>query len=230
MKDNVKKITIIAGVMVGLIAILAIVAAILNQKALEIVNFDQVDSSLGGKERNELENHIYQALKNGGIVKDGDGGIKELIRNSSYSETEADGVTNYDFLVDMDEPKMTYKVDFALVDGEGFYESPIIECPETSLMKFPEVNCIGGRTSTMSVTIGKHLPYYFHLDSGEFVTVTYEYTTEQLNNLNVRVSSCGDETIVDTVRTEIEEWIRSLGYEPERYNINIPEYCDGSAN
>ena len=228
--NNVKKITIIAGVIVGFVSLLAIVAAIFGQKQLEIVNFDQVESSLSGKERDELENYVYQTLKNGKIIEENESGIKATIRGSSYVEKKEDDVTQYDFLVDIDDKKMTYQVDFAMVDGQGFYESPIIECPEPSSMKYPETNCVGGRTSTMSVTLGKYLPYYFHLDSGQFVTVTTSYSEDNPNNLNVRVSSCGDEEIINEVRKDVEDWILELGYEPERYNINIPAYCDGAAD
>ena len=228
--NRVQRITIIDGVVVGLVAILAIMSVIFGQKKLEIVNFDQIENNLSGKEKEKIEESVYLTLINANVVEDNKSGIKAMIRNSSYSEKRDGDMTQYSFLVDMDEPRMTYQLSFALVDGKGFYEAPIVECPEPTLMKYPEEDCSGGRTSTMSVTLGKYLPYYFHLDSGQFVTVTSVYSVEEPNNLNVRVSSCGDKSVIDKTRAEIEAWILELGYEPERYKISIPEYCDGSAN
>ena len=47
--------------------------------------------------------------------------------------------------------------------------------------------------------------------------------------LNVRVSSCGNTEIMNNARTEVEKWIKSLDYEPDDYEIKVPEFCDGEA-
>ena len=111
--------------------------------------------------------------------------------------------------------------------GQGFYESPVVDCSAPGLMKYPGTYCKSEKTSTMTVTVGRELPYYFNLTSGELVTVTLVRSGEEY--LNVRVSACGDEAIVMRAREEVRGWIKSLGYNPDDYQIKIPEFCDGAA-
>ena len=106
----------------------------------------------------------------------------------------------------------------------------MVDCPTPDLMKYPETYCRGEKSSTTSVTIGRSLPYYFNLSSGELVTVTMGRDEAGEEVLNARVSACGNETIVAKTRGEVEAWIKSLGYEPSDYKLNIPEFCDGAGN
>ena len=135
----------------------------------------------------------------------------------------------YKFLMDLDEYKATYEVSFGLAIGKGFYEPPRVACPLSAQMKYPETNCVGQRATTSVSTFEFKLPYYFRLDSGEFVTVTAEYADDGKEYLNVRVSSCGNTEIMNNARTEVEKWIKSLEYEPSDYEIKVPEFCDGEA-
>ena len=147
-----------------------------------------------------------------------------------FERQEKDGVVLYKFLMDLDEYKATYEVSFGLAIGKGFYEPPRVACPLPAQMKYPETNCVGQRATTSVSTFEFKLPYYFRLDSGEFVTVTAEYADDGKEYLNVRVSSCGNTEIMNNARTEVEKWIKSLDYEPDDYEIKVPEFCDGEAS
>lgn len=218
-------ISLVAGFII--VILIAVLGTLLDKKPLNLYNIDQVESGLSGQQVGELEKFIWESLQQAqGFDKD-TSEIVALVRPSSFIKTTKDNITNYDFIVDIDEFKTTYEVSFAMMKGEGFYEAPVVDCPAPSLMKYPDVKCTGGKTSTLSVTIGRSLPYYFNLSNGELVTVTRNTTDAGEEYLNVRVSACGDEAIITETKEQVEAWIKSLGYEPSDYSIKIPEFCDG---
>ena len=221
-------ISLLAGIII--VILMAILNVLLVRKPLDIYNLDQIDSGLTNSEVGDLERFIWESLQRTQGFDDSKSEIIALVRPSSFSKITKDGITNYSFLVDVDEFKATYQVSFALVGNKGFYEAPMVDCPTPDLMKYPETYCKGEKTSTMSVTIGRNLPYYFNLSSGELVTVTLGRNEANEEVLNVRVSACGNETIVAEARDKVNVWIKSLGYEPSDYKLNIPEFCDGAGN
>lgn len=213
-------------VIVGFAAIKTLTA----EKQVEIYNIDQVDSGLTSQEIRELEDFIGQSLQNSQGYDANKKGIVALIRPSSFEKIEENEIKNYSFLVDVDELKVTYKVSFALVGDEGFYESPIVDCPAPELMKYPETYCKSEKTSMLTVTVGQYLPYYFHLDTGELVTVTFARTDEGQEYLNMRVGACGNQETIQKSRTQVEDWIKSLDYEPSDYEIKTVDFCDGEVH
>lgn len=216
----------------GIIAVIlvALLGTLLVKKPLNLYNLDQVDSGLSSSEVGDLEKFLWQSLQRTQGYDDDRQEIVALIRPSSFSKTEQNGIKNYSFIMDVDEFKATYLVSFALMGNKGFYESPMVDCPAPDLMKYPETYCKGEKTSTASVTVGRSLPYYFNLDSGELITVTLSRTNANEEYLNVRVSSCGNKTVITEATKSVQNWIKSLGYEPEKYKIIVPELCDGAGN
>lgn len=221
-------ISLAAGIII--VILIALLGTLLTKKPLDLYNIDQIDSGLTSGEITDLERYLWESLQRTQGFDNDKNEIIALIRPSSFSKVVNDDVSNYSFLVDIDEFKATYLVSFALMGNKGFYESPMIDCPTPELMKYSETYCKGEKTSTTSVTIGRSLPHYFNLDSGELVTVTLTRTDANEEVLNVRVSSCGNETIILKAKEEVNAWIKSLGYEPSDYNIRIPEFCDGAGN
>ena len=221
-------ISLAAGITI--VILIAVLNLLLVKKPLDLYNFDQVESGLSSQQVGELEQFIWQSLQRTQGFDEGKREIVALVRPSSFSKITKDEITNYSFLVDVDEFKATYQVSFALMRGKGFYEPPIVDCPMPGEMKYAETKCQGEKTSMLSVTVGRSLPYYFNLASGELVTVTRGVVEAGEDYLNVRVSACGNETIVSEAREEVAAWIKSLGYEPNDYQIKIPEFCDGAGN
>ena len=226
-----KNIKILA--MVGLVCLMLIivVAAILQltfKKPIDLYNIDQVNTGMTDREIDELEKLVGESLSSNQEYKNRTG-IKVLIRPASFERKVKDEVTLYKFLIDIDEFKDTYEVSFGLVSGKGFYEPPTVTCPLPVQMKYPEKNCTGQQAAPRAPTFEFELPHYFRLASGEFVTVTADYSSDGQEYLNVRVSSCGNSGIIDAARMEVEKWIKSLEYEPSGYEIVIPEFCDGEA-
>lgn len=129
---------IVTGVVVGLIIIVlsAILGKLMYEPVLEIANIDQIDTGLTDKQTGELEDLLWQNMQSIYGYGDDEKGVKVLIRPSSFEKTEKDEVTNYRFLIDVDEFKMTYAVSFGLLGKEGFYETPVVECPREDQMKY----------------------------------------------------------------------------------------------
>ena len=221
-------ISLATGIMV--VILVAVLSVLLAKKPLVLDNLDQIDSGLTNSEVGNLEKFIWESLQRSQGFEADKSEIVALIRPSSFSRVVKDEVTNYSFLVDIDEYQATYQVSFALIGNKGFYESPMVDCPAPDLMKYPETYCKSEKTSTLSVTVGQSLPYYFNLSNGELVTVTAGRDEAGEEVLNARVSACGNETIVAEARDGARSWIKSLGYKPSNYVINIPEFCDGAGN
>ena len=226
---NIKTILITVLACFALILVIAVIRVLTLRKPIELYNVDQINTGMTDQEIDDLEKYVGESLKANEEYKD-IVGIKALIRPASFERQEKDGVVLYKFLMDLDEYKATYEVSFGLAIGKGFYEPPRVACPLPAQMKYPETNCVGQRATTSVSTFEFKLPYYFRLDSGEFVTVTAEYADDGKEYLNVRVSSCGNTEIMNNARTEVEKWIKSLDYEPDDYEIKVPEFCDGGAN
>ena len=163
--------------------------------------------------------------------------------------TEEKGMRNYEFLIDIDEFRATYRVGFALYGNQGFYEIPLVECPHPDQMKYADTYCIGEKTSTMSVALGAELPYEFQSETGGVARVTRSVDDERGEYLNVRVNNCGNGESasganvngasdgasemsvnganVAKITKEVLGWARGLGLELEDDMIKVTEVCDG---
>ena len=200
------------------------------KKPVDLYNIDQINTGMTDGEINDLEKYIGESLSANSKYKDKNG-VKVLVRPASFGRKEQDGVALYRFLIDIDEFRDTYEVSFGLFGDKGFYEPPTIKCPLPAQMKYPETNCSGQRTEAFSSSVFElELPYYFRMTSGQFVIVTSKYAADGQEYLEVKVSSCGDNGIIDAARVEVENWIKAQGQDSSGYEIKVPEFCDGGAN
>ncbi|MEE0888571.1 MAG: hypothetical protein U0L97_05205 [Candidatus Saccharimonadaceae bacterium] len=231
MEYDVKKIKKIVTVVVSLLVLIIMIAAIkdaMTAKRLDLYNIDQVNIGLSGSEISDLEKYIWQKLKGTYNYDDDKAGVIALIRPSSFEKKRDNIVDLYRFLIDIDEFRATYEVSFGLVEGQGFYESPTIACPLPSQMKYPEESCVGRQMTTTKTIFEFELPYSFRLENGEYVTVTSKYSTKGQEYLNIEISSCGDTDLMNEAEARVKEWLISLEYDPDDYEIVVPEFCDGS--
>jgi len=226
---NVRVILLVALVVFALIVTVSAIGVLTAEKRLEIANLDQVKSELSSEEVKELERFIWEDLRVSQEFGEEKTGVVALVRPSSWVQYKEGEIRHYKMIVDVDEFRQTLEVTFALKNGEGFMEAPLIECPQPELMKYEETKCESGRTTAATVTVGRELPYYFSLETGEFVTVTLKNDGVQ-EYLNIRVSSCGDAKVKERAQAAVEAWMRGLGYEPSDYEIKVPELCDGAAS
>lgn len=216
---------VLSSVAVGLVVVIliALLGVFSATKKLDLVNFDQMESGMTVSQVGQLENYLWESLQRTQGFDDEKREIVALVRPSSFTRTEKDGIVSYDFLVDVDEFRATYEVSFALMRGKGFYEAPVVDCPAASLMKYAGVECVGEKTSGLSASLGQFLPDYFYLESGELVTVTMAGGEA----LSARVGACGNETIVSKTTEAVRRWAAGLGYELSAEQIKVEKFCDG---
>ena len=226
---NARIILIVVLMVFTLIVTVSAIGALTQEKRLEIYNLDQVESGLSSDEVKSLEKFIWEDLRVSQEFGEDRTGVVALVRPSSFVKYEEDGVRHYNLIVDVDEFRQTLGVKFALPESGGFMEAPVIECVRPELAKYTDTKCESGRTTAATVTVGRELPHYFSLETGEFVTVTLKNDGVQ-EYLNIRVSSCGSDVVKARALEAVKAWMQGLGYEPSDYEFKTPELCDGSAN
>lgn len=225
---NARIILIVVLMVFALIVTMSAIGVLTEERPLEITNLDQVESGLSSGEVKSLEKFIWEDLRVSQEFGEDKTGVVALVRPSVFVKYDEGEIRHYDLIVDVDEFRQSLAVKFAL-KGEGFTETPVIECVRPELMKYAETKCESGRTTAATVTVGRELPHYFSLESGEFVTVTLKNDGMQ-EHLNIRVSSCGSEAVKARALEAVKAWMRGLGYEPDDYEFKIPELCDGAAS
>lgn len=230
-----KKARLVIGVIVGLlvfIVVFGIVRELVVKPRLEIYNMGQSELKLSGRVFDSLKNYLWSGLQSNIWFDEDKTGVRVLIRPSSISIVENEETKDYDFLIDVDEYKATYRILFTIYKERGIEElddSPLMICPKKELMKYPETECDDTEMEIDEDGIEAYLPETFDLNTGEYVIVTS--VEDEEDALEVTVSSCGeDETIIERTHAKVIEWIQSLGLDEDEYSINILEKCDGEAS
>ncbi|MBR3132407.1 hypothetical protein IKG33_03310 [Candidatus Saccharibacteria bacterium] len=223
-KKNLKIMWIATSLILVLVLVLMTIRMVRENNQFKIVNFDQIKSNLSDANKDGVKEEILAKIKN---EKVGDGmGAEGLIRVSSYEEEKVENGRVYKFLVDIDKYKVSYAVDFIVDNNTKKYEEINLSCPSFKELKYPENDCAGEDNEIQAIE--RYLPYNFEMESGRVVTITSEYSNEKKNYLKVRVSTCGREGVVFNTIEAVNEWIGSLGFNPDKFEIEIEEFCDVS--
>ena len=69
------------------------------------------------------------------------------------------------------------------------------------------------------------LPRVFQEDDIPPFSITYSN-----DRFNLNINACGDEKIINAAKDIANNWIKSLGFNPEDANLNVPPMCDGGYN
>ncbi len=227
LSEKEKQVSIIAIVAFILILGISIIGAILGRRDFKIGNFGVTGSQLSNKNLTELEDYLWDDVKEMGAKS----GAVGLIRPSSYEETEFEGGMQYEFLVDIDAVPATISVMFTILNDEGLYEAPTVGCVSVKTSKYGEADaCTGVITSSVEATFGDVLPQKFELTTGERVVVTTEYSEEKKNHLVVYIGACGDEKKLEEGMNLTVKWLQTFGYTTEEYPLTSKDFCDVSKN
>ena len=152
------------------------------------------------------------------------------IRDNSFIETESEGTFMADFIIDIDELKISYQVSYVFPNDKATSENPIFDCPSLDNVKYPETECVGMYNSTQLLEAEQSNPVYsvlpiivdeFDAESG--VTTRYDirgffdYDDNEFS-INITDYSCGNyENALQS--------IRDRGFNPEDYKINYQNEC-----
>ncbi|MBO4854994.1 hypothetical protein J5500_01140 [Candidatus Saccharibacteria bacterium] len=223
-----RKKTIIA--LVVLIFVAASCLFIINGlgKKSVIENLDSTDlSTLSTKELNEINQSLKIMLKsNYGLNDDALSKVKAVVRENSMKierNEKTKKIVAADFLMDLNDPKLTYQVSF-----DGRLSDTTFACPELGLMQDANVFCIGSdKQSTIDVALGKYLPFRAKTESGTYFSIWRDYDDNNSPRLEMYASICGDEEKGEEVLNTIKGWIKEKGVNPDSIPINYQSsYCD----
>ena len=224
---NRKKIAVTLIVLIFVVvSCMFIVRTISNRTIVE--NLDSAElSSLTKSELYEFEQSLKIMLKSNYHLKDDDlKKVKVVVRENTVKverDEKDKKVKMATFLIDVNEPKLTYEVTF-----DSGASDTTFACPELGLMQDQNVFCIGtDKQSTIDVALGKYLPYRGTTKSGIFFSVWRDYDDSNSPRLEMYASICGDEEKGQEVLNTIKAWIKDKGVNPDSLPINYQSsYCD----
>lgn len=212
-KAKVKKLTIIAVLaFLILIAIVAILFVISTLNSNEVV-YDEEMSVFKESDIENIRERAKAFIRSYGLTEKEVNEAKIVIRKGSVKTRveDYDGAVYASFIIDISNPKVTYKG--SLMVG-GSEEELFLVCPELSLAQDPDVFCVGhDGESTIDVALGDYLPYdsYEEGDSNMTVSMEQDFDDKGWPYLNINVGACEDGSDGDTAREFVNTWIREKG-------------------
>ncbi len=195
----------------------------------EIVEIENYPAAFSDQTKENLEVQLRRLINENLDVPD-KAFVSAVIRDGSYTLDEGE-VTTANFLVDIDEYKQTYLVSMSWSDTVEVYNNVLISCPEKSLMKYPEANCIAMYDDSQDVENISDDPIYDVLliivDDFDFekrLSIHYEirgYFNEN-NELVIVINNYSGGSYEAGLNK-----IRETGFNPDDYII---EYVDQAGN
>ncbi|MBP5656298.1 hypothetical protein J6X15_01795 [Candidatus Saccharibacteria bacterium] len=224
---NRKKMIVALLVLIFVIASCLFIMNGLSRRNI-IENLNSTDlNTLSQKELNEINQSLKIMLKsNYGLDDDALNKVKAVVRENSMKieqDEKTKKVTAAQFLMDINDPKLTYEVSF-----DSRLSDTTFKCPELGLMQDANVFCIGSdKQSTIDVALGKYLPFRAKTESGTYFSIWRDYDDNNSPRLEMYASICGDEEKGKEVLSTIKGWIKEKGVNPDSIPINYQSsYCD----
>lgn len=217
-----KNVIIILAVMLVIIfVVIGLLIILFNKKTgFKISNEGQYLKDVKQADKDVLMSVLANQIKNVSDIDVEKNLVEGSIRDGSYSENTQDGVTVSKFLLDIDAIKQTYTVEFPWSRSDDVPDGISVECPPNSQSKFPDSYCIG--TYTTSASIGIYLPYDGNINGSKY-SVYANYLVE--NGLDLFVTACGDENLMDMAKKNFENWIDNTNFLENIYTINLVDIC-----
>lgn len=219
-----KAILIGAGFGVVVIILVAILVAVYQDylHQMKIVNVENYPTSLPADMRENLQVQLRRLLTTHFEAPE-DAMIAGAIREGTYRENTAGEITTATFVVDIDAYKQTYAVVMNWSETVELSDAILISCPDTSVMRYPDVTCIAMYNNSQDVKNIEENPLYDKLpiivdefDFASRASVHYEirgyFNTE--NKLVIVINDYSGGNYENGLAR-----IRALGYEPGNYKI-----------
>lgn len=204
---------------VGILAIVAIITAIIiinvsSEPKVKIEFADKQD--IPAKELREIREYLVNVIESN--TEKTSNSITYVGKARDYNEEVVDDFTTATFIVDFDEIKQSYKVMVTWPDPNDGSPNIYISCP-LSETKYPGTPCT--TETNDSSDLANYLPHSGTLGSGEKYTVEDSYDDGELY-IEVKVNSCGNETILNEALSQAKEWMLSINIDPDNYRIYVP--------
>lgn len=216
-------ICLVAGVLLVLVVILLVFSGSwFGQKTgFKISNSDDYLKNVKQADKDNLLMVIGNQVKNVSGIDLEQNLVEGVIREGSYKEELQPDMVISSFLIDIDAVQQTYTVEFPWSRDIDVSDGITVECPRNNLAKYPDSYCTG--IYTTSATIGIYLPYEGNVNGNKY-SVYENYLVE--NGLDLFVTACGDEKMMDLVKNDFEGWINNTRFLENIYNINVVDICN----
>ena len=195
----------------------------------KVENIDKVNLDVVPKIRSIVQKRLREAIDLAYGIDDDKDPIGIIRKETVTTKTEKDGTKLHQFIVDVDNYELTYRAEvWERTDKDE--SQAYFYCVPPDQSKYPNRFCIGyNGQSTIDVTIGYSLPLSAkETKNGYFYDAKIKYTENSIRPyIDIFVSSCGNQRIVDEVREDFRDWITEQGYNAEIYDIQVPDYCTG---
>lgn len=243
-KEN-KKIIIAVALFIVLCLVMIFIAVFNNipskRDYLEISNFNEYVENIPNSEKRSIEEAIHHVVTLN--TEDSDritSDTKALIRSNTYSQSFKDDIYETKFIIDIDDLRQSYLI-------ENFYSDLSMEesgltdytvsvlCLPPEDMVYDGFGCVDriSQESGLSESdpILRHLPY----STLDYTITAYEYPEDHDHEedghahegLSIQVDvllseadyKTGVAEVIYSYEEEVEDWIESLGLNPDNYNI-----------
>lgn len=228
---NRKKIIVVFLALIFVVISSLFIVRGLDKKSI-IENLDSAElGTLSNTNLYEIEQSLKIMLKSNYDLTDSALKKVKVVARENSMKIERDEKTkkvkSAKFLIDINEPKLTYEVSF---DSE--LSDTTFTCPELGLMQDANVFCIGtDKQSTIDVALGKYLPYRATTKNGTYFSIWRDYDDGNNPRIEMYASICGDEEKGQEVLNTIKAWIKEKGVNPDILPINYQSsYCDHGSN
>ena len=214
----------------GVVVFCVVLAVILigsGEPMARIRNLDEYMINASGEEKNILQRRLYKFLKDSFETE-----ISKLdiyIRDNTFVETQAEGAYLTDFIIDIDELKISYTVSYVFPIAAATAVNPVFDCPALSEMKYPETKCVGMYNSSDNIKVEAENPIAavlpISVDEYDFdyrQSVKYDifgYYDEESKQFSVRIIDYGGYSYERALKM-----IRDKGFNPEDYTIEYISY------
>ena len=231
MRKNYTKSIILVLAVLCLFALAAWIFLPREKDAVKVANSDAA-SKISSEDMDTFRKVLIYFLRDNGLIAS-DATVDDVavradsVKASSTTDANKNVTTKTTFLIDIDSIKQTYHV--KIYNSTAELTSPPVEitCPNTSEMKYPDVECVG-RNGDTNKKVSKNLPYTASLDSGEKVLVK---NLTDSTTLQIYLYSCNAKNPpVSAAEKLVRDWVSSIGDNAKNYTYNVRTgYCEGDA-
>lgn len=205
-----------------IIAFSIVINAIINRDTsnVSIVNQQNVAGVVNTKDYNIVKEAVRAVLKSRYNISD-DEEINASIRESTYSETGDDDSKRISFLIDIENVKVTYSV-WINHSNPNDYLGVSLSCTTAKEAKYPETFCIGTEGhSSIDTMLASDLPHRKIVNDEVLYTVSHvDY--EPVLDISL-YTKCDDKRTQEQYMSEIKEWIKGYGLDPEQVRTNLDQ-------
>lgn len=224
--EKEKKRKIIIGIVLFvcgtiMISVIALVLQWRDYRA-KTVNVINYPTTLPENMRDSLEIQLRNVLGVGVSVENGRF-VDGEIRSGTYQELVNSQVHSANFLLDIDEYRQTFLVNMDWSDEIEVLNPILVSCPDMSLMKYPEENCLAMYNDTQDIKNIDNNPIYNDLpivvdefDFGARASIHYEIRGyfDEKNEIIIVINDYSGGNYEEALNK-----IRMLGYDLSDYNI-----------